>query len=139
MGRGKTLKPFAFQRLQGGKQPKPSLFTRINIRGKSSGSSPAQDGDSVFSHLGEVNEVQSSVPSCMKCISTLDVKTNGSLIVKSHTLVSTSDRTSLNSNSKIKDKEQLSSHAVTIWEANDLEDDTQSTKVPNTSENVEGF
>jgi len=98
-----------------------------------------QDGDSVFRHLGEVNEVQSFVPSSMKCVSTLDAKTNGSLKVKSCTLVITSYGTSSNSKSKIKDKEQPSSHPVTIREADVLEDDTQSAEVPNILENVEGF
>jgi len=41
----------------------------------------------VFSLLGEVNEVQSSIPSHMKYISTLDIMTNGSLKFKRCTLV----------------------------------------------------
>jgi len=72
----------------------------------------------------------------MKPVSTLDVKTNGSLKVKRHTLAITSYATSSNSKGKIKDEEQPSSHPVTVREANDLEANTQSTEVPNTSENV---
>jgi len=106
-----------FQRLQGSKQPKPFVFT----------------------HLGKVNEVQSSIPLCVKCVSTLDVRSDGSLKVKRRTLVITSYRTSSNSKGKIKDEEQPSSHPITIREANDLEDDTKSAEMPNTSENIEDF
>jgi len=52
----------------------------------------------MFSRLGEVNEIQSSIPSCMKRVSTLDVKNDGSLKVKRRTLVITNYDT--NSNSK---------------------------------------
>ena len=123
MGNDKTPKPSVFRRLKGGKQPKPSVFTRIKTGGKSSSSSLAQDGDSVFYNLGEVNEVQSSVSSHMKRISTLDVKTNGSLKVKRCTLLVSSYGTSSNSKAKIKDEEQPSSYPITIREADDLEDD----------------
>jgi len=67
----------------------------------------------------------------------LDVKTDGSLKVKRHTLVITSYRMSSNSKGKIKDEEQPCSHPVIIREANDLEDDTKLVERPNTSENVE--
>jgi len=93
----------------------------------------------VFNRLGELNEVQSFVPSHMKCIFTLDVKTNGTLKVKRRTLVITSYKTNSNSKGEIKDEEQPSSHPFTIRETNDLEDNTQSAEVPNPSENVEGF
>ena len=93
----------------------------------------------MFSHLGEVNEVQSSVLSRMKRVSTLNVKTNGSPKVKRHTLVFTSYKTSLNSKSKIKDKEQASSHPVTVWEADDLKAKTGSTEAPETLENIGDF
>ena len=93
----------------------------------------------MFSRLGEVNEVQSFVPSCMKCVFAFDVKTNGSLKVKRRTLVITSYETSSNSNGKIKDEEQPSSHPITIQEADDLEDDTKSVEVPNTSKKCRGL
>jgi len=65
---------FVFQRLKGGKQPKPSVFTKIKTGGKSS--SPGQD--SSISHLGEVNEVKGSIPSCMKHSSALAMQTETS-------------------------------------------------------------
>jgi len=114
MGRDKPPKLFMFQRLRGGKLPKPSIFTRLKIGGKFSSSSPAQDENSMFSRRGEVNEVQSFISSCMKCISTLDVKTNGSFKVKRRTLVITSYGTSSISKGKIKDEEQPSSHPITV-------------------------
>jgi len=40
---------------------------------------------------------------------------------------------------KIQGDRQASFHPVTVREAVDLEDDTQSAKVPNTSKNIEGF
>ena len=44
----------------------------------------------MFNQLNETNEVQSFVPSHMKCVSTLDVKIDGYLKVKRRTLVITS-------------------------------------------------
>jgi len=75
----------------------------------------------------------------MKRVSTLDVKSDGSLKVTIHTLVITSYQTSSNSKGKIKDEEQPSSHPITIREADDLKDDTKSAEMPNTSGNVEEF
>jgi len=88
----------------------------------------------MFNCLGEVNEVQSSVPSHMKRISTLDVKTDGSLKVKRRTLL-----TSSTSKEKIQRDGQASFHPVTVREAIDLEDDTESTKTPEIPENVGHF
>ena len=137
MGRNKTPKPSVFQRLKGGKPPKPSIFTRIKIGGKFLSSSHTQDDNSMFSHLGEVNEVQSSVPSSMKRISTLDVKTNGSLKVRRHTLVITSCKTNSNSKGKTENEEQGSSHPVIVREDDDLKVETGSTEALETPENEE--
>ena len=93
----------------------------------------------MFSRLGEVNEVQSSIPSRMKHISTLDVMTGGSLKVKRHTLVITNCEASSNSKGKIKGDRQTSYHLTTVQEANDLEDDIELAEAPETSENVEDF
>jgi len=102
MRKDKTPKSSVFHRMRGDKQPKPSVLTRIKTGGKCSSSLPVQDRNSVFSHLGEVNEVQSSISSCMKYISTLDIKTDDSLKVKKHTLVITSCEASSN----LKEKNQ---------------------------------
>ena len=66
--------------------------------------------------MGEVNEVQISVPSCMQRISSLDVKTYCALKVKRYTLVITGCKVSMNSKGKIKEG-QASSNRVTIQEA----------------------
>jgi len=102
----KISKPFMFQRQKGGKQPKPSIFTKT--WDKYSSSSIPQDKNSIFSHLGEVNEIRSSVLSHMKCVSTLDVKTNGTLKVKRCTLVVTSCEANSNSKEKFKENGQAS-------------------------------
>ena len=57
----------------------------------------------------------------MKHVSTLDIKTDGDLKVKKHTLVITSYEARSNSKAKVKDEEQVSSNHITIREANDLE------------------
>jgi len=75
----------------------------------------------VFDYLGEVNKVQSSIPSCMKCVSILDVKTNNSLKVKRHTVVITIFEASSNSKEKIKEEEQASSKHVKVRETDKLE------------------
>jgi len=75
----------------------------------------------------------------MKHISTLDVKTDGSIKVKKHTLVITSYETNSNTKGKIKDEEQACSHHITIWEAGDLKAETGSTEAPKTPENVRDF
>ena len=93
----------------------------------------------MFSRLDEVNEVQSSVPSCVKCISTLDVKTDGSIKVKRRTLVITNCEANSNSEEKIKGDGQASFYPVTIREDDNLEDDIQSAEAPETTENAEDF
>jgi len=79
----------------------------------------------MFSRLGEVNEVQSFVPSRMKPITALDIKTNGCLKVKKCILVITSCKARSNLKDKIKDEEQASSHFVVVREADDLNDETK--------------
>jgi len=75
----------------------------------------------------------------MKLVSTLDVKTDGSLKVKRHTLVITNCEASSKSKEKIKGEEQPSSHPATIWEADDLKAETGSTKTLEIPENVRDF
>ena len=110
MGNNNTPKSSAFYRLKGDKQPKSSVLGRIKTMGKSSSSSPVQDSNSVFSFLGEVNEVQSSIPSRMKLIFSLGIKTDGSLKVKRFTLVIPSYEASSNSR-KTKSKLLLTCHS----------------------------
>jgi len=75
----------------------------------------------------------------MKLISTLDVKTDGSLKVKRRTLVITSYGTSSNSKGKIKGKEKPSSHPVIVWEADDLKAKIGSTEALEIPENLGDF
>jgi len=75
----------------------------------------------------------------MKRISTLDVKTVGSLKVKRCTLVITNCEASSTSREKIQRDGQASFHSVTVPEAIDLEDDTESTEVLEIPENLGDF
>ena len=85
---GKVLKSSTFWRLKVGTQLKPSVFTKIKSGKELTSSSSAQEKDLVFGRLNEINEVYSAIPSRMKCLLTLDVKTEGSLRVKRRTVVS---------------------------------------------------
>jgi len=114
MGRDRIPKPYVFQSLKGVKPPKPSIFTRIKIRDKFSSSFPTQEGNFEFSRLGEVNRVQCSIPSRMKCISSLDVKTEGSLKVRRRTLVITNCEANSTSKEKIQWDGQASFHPITV-------------------------
>jgi len=89
MGKDKILEPYIFCRLKADKQPKTSVFVRIRM-GETSSSSPSlQERDLVFSHLGKINKVQSSIPSHIKRVSTLDAKMDDLLKAKRRTLVLT--------------------------------------------------
>jgi len=105
MEKHKTPTSSVFGRLRGDKQPKPLIFTRIKAGGKSSSSLSTKDRDFVFSYLGEVNEVQSSIPLRMKCIFTLDVMTDDSLKVKRRILAIIGIKASSNSKGNIKEGE----------------------------------
>jgi len=89
IGKGKILQPSVFHRLKKDEQLKPSVFVRIKIGETSSSAPPSQKRDSAFSRLGKTNEVQSSIPSRMKHVSTLDVKVDDSLKVKRRILIIT--------------------------------------------------
>jgi len=75
----------------------------------------------------------------MKRVSTLDVKTDGSLKVKSYTLVITSYRTNSNAKDNIKDEEQPSSYPVTAREVDDLKAKTGLTKALEIPKNIGDF
>ena len=77
----KGRKVSVFNRIKDVPQPRRSLFARIKTDEDSS--------SSMFSHLGVINEVQSSIPSRMKYFSSLDAKTDGSLRVKRRTVIFT--------------------------------------------------
>ena len=73
VGSSKMLKSSIFWRLKVGTQSKPSVFTRIKSSEELPSSSCSQEKASIFGHLGKINEVQSIIPSRLKCLSTLDV------------------------------------------------------------------
>jgi len=93
IGKGKILKPSVFHRLKKDEQPRPLVVARIKIGKMWSSSLPSQKKDSVLSQLGELNEIQSSIPSRMKRVSNLDVRMDNSLKVKRCILVLTCYRT----------------------------------------------
>jgi len=57
----------------------------------------------------------------MKCVSTLDIKIDGSLKVNRGTLVITSCEASSNSKDETKEEDQVFSNRITIQEGDDLE------------------
>jgi len=130
MGRDKAPQPFVFRRLKGGKQAKPFVFTIITRGKKSFSLSPSQSRSSLFNQLDETEDVQSFIPSRMKRVFTLDVKTDGSLKVKRHALVITSCEVGSNSNGKVDDEEQFSSNHITIQETDNLKDEVEPATAP---------
>jgi len=70
----------------------------------------------------------------MKRVFILDVKTNGSLKVKRHTLVIISCEASSNLKGKVEDEEQVSSNYITVWGTDDLEAEIQPAEVLKTLE-----
>jgi len=102
IGKGKLLKPSVFHRLKKDEQPKPSVFARIKIGETSSSAPPSQKRDSAFSRLGKTNKVQSSIPSRMKRVSTLDVKVDNSLKVKRRVLILTHQGAKVSSKERTK-------------------------------------
>jgi len=87
--------------------------------------------------VDEVNEVQSFVPSHMKHIFALDIKTDDSLKVKRRTLVTTSCEANSNSKEKIKVDGQASSRSITVQEADNLKAETGMVEALEISENIE--
>jgi len=108
IGKGIIPKPSIFRRLKKDEQPKSSIFARIKIGETSSSAPPSQKRDSMFSRLGKTNEVQSSIPSRMKRVSTLDVRLDGSLKVKRCVLILTGHGAKANSKERTNRDEQTS-------------------------------
>ena len=89
-------RPYVFSTIR--TQPKPSVFNRIK-KGIEPLKAPSQKlQSSVFNRLGDINEVQTSIPSRMKRFSTLDVKTKGSLRMKRRTVIFAGQQTNSDSN-----------------------------------------
>jgi len=68
----------------------------------------------VFNRLDDGNEVQSSIPLHMKRFSTLDVKTDGSLRVKRHTMVFTSQPSNFEIDKEDEQEEVTSSNHIAV-------------------------
>ena len=105
----KDHKISVFNRIKDVHQPRHSVISKTKTSEKSSSSRLHQEESSTFSHLGVINEVQSSIPSSMKHFSRLDVKIGGSLRVKRHTVVFTGQRKNSDSNEKAEEEEVISS------------------------------
>ena len=73
----------------------------------------------MFNQLGDGTKVQSSIPSRMKQFSTLDVKIDGSLMVKRCNVVFTSQPSSFDSNKEDEEEEVASSNHITVQEYED--------------------
>jgi len=101
---------------------------------KSSNSQLQHEKSSTFSHLGLINEVQSSIPSRMKRFSSLDAKTDGSLRVKRHTVVFTGQQKNSGSNEAAEEEEVISSNHITIHECDDLDSGIELAETPKTFE-----
>ena len=70
----------------------------------------------------------------MKHFSSLDVKTNGSLRIKRHTVVFTSQPKNFGSNEEVEKEEVVSSNHFTIHECDDLDSEIELAETPKTFE-----
>jgi len=106
-----TKRPSVFTRIGA---PKSSVFNKIK-KGTEPLKAPPQDPKgSVFNSLGDTSEVQSFIPSRMKRFSTLDIKTEGSLRVKRHTVIFTGQRSNPDSKKREAQDEVAPSHHITV-------------------------
>ena len=64
----------------------------------------------------------------------MDVKIDGSLKVKRHTLIITNCDASSNSKDRIKDEDEVSFNHSMIWEVDDLETEVEPVEAPTTLE-----
>ena len=108
-----------FWRIKNHAQPRPSVFNRITKTKESSNPLRQEQKDSMFNQLGDGTKVQSSIPSRMKRFSTLDVKIDGSLMVKRCNVVFTSQPSSFDSNKEDEEEEVASSNHITVQEYED--------------------
>ena len=125
MEKDKAFKPSVFRRLKGDKHSKFSIFARIKTGEKSSSLPLTQERRSVLIHLGEINEIQSTITSCMKGISTLYIKNEGSLKLSRRTLVLIGCETSNSSKEIAKAEQQVSSNHIIVQETDDLDTDIE--------------
>jgi len=72
----------------------------------------------------------------MKRFSSLDVKTDDSLRVKRHTVVSTGQRENSDSNEEADEEEVVSSNHITIHEYNDSDSEIELAETPETFDDV---
>ena len=119
--KGKNHNIYVFNRIKDVPQPKHLSFARIKTGEKSSSSRLQQEKSSMFSHLGVINEVQSSIPSRMEHFFSLDVKIDSSLRLKRHTVVFTGQQKNSNSNKEAEKEEVVSFNHVTMHECDNLD------------------
>jgi len=70
----------------------------------------------------------------MKCLSTLDVKTNGSLRVKRCTVVFNNKRSNPSPNEEVGQEEQVLSNHITVQKVNDSDYEIKLMETPGTLE-----
>ena len=96
---------------------------------------PSQELKSfVFNHLGDTNEVQSSIPSRMKRFSTLDIKTEGLLRVKRRTVIFTDQQNNFELNKEEGQDEIAPSRHIIVRECEDSDSEIEIVETPKTLE-----
>ena len=128
--KGKDNSCYVFNRIKDHPQPKPSIFTKIGAGEKSLNSQLQHEKSYAFSRFGVINEVQSSIPSCMKRFSSLDVKTDGSLRVKRRTVVFTGQQKNSNSIEETEKDKAVSSNHITIHECDNSGSEIELAETP---------
>jgi len=134
IGKGKGRKVSVFNEIKDVPQKRRSLFARIKTGEDSSSSHLQQEKSSVFSCFGIMNEVQSSIPSCIKRFSSLDVKTDGSLRVKRRTMIFTGQQNNSDSSNEAKEVEIVPSNHITAHECEDSDSEIELAETPKTFE-----
>ena len=123
-----------FNRIKDGSQLKPSIFIRIKTVEKPSNCMVQLEKSYAFSRIGVINQVQNSIPSGIRYLSTLDVQTNGSLRLKRHIKVFTCQQKSFNSNEEMEKEQVASNNHITIREYDDPSSKIELTETPETLE-----
>jgi len=131
---GKNHKISVFNRIKDVPHPKHSIFARMKTDKKSSSSRLQRQKSSMFSRLGVINEVQSSIPSHMKRFSSLDVKTDNSLRENRSTVIFTSQQNNSNSNQEAEEEEVVFSNHITTHECDNSDSEIELAETPESFE-----
>ena len=77
-----------------------------------------------------INEIQSSIPFCIRGFSSLDAKTDRPLRVKRHTVIFTGQQNYSNSNEEMDEQEAVSSNHITTYACDNLDSKIELVKTP---------